>query len=208
MGYNSITDQCVDLLLELNHIHDFSNYIVDGQYCALKSGTTLKLRLFIKWMSTGMKDITFELSDEYLLALTYEDFNVFGQADMIKMMSSSTLPPTTPLTSQASGSKTNKLSFPNLMIYLMSLFFNLLKPYLIKKRSILPIFTISIFFQFSWKQEKPYQSSLHFNHKTPLVLPLCLLLNLKEIWTMPTFHKQIFFDRQEYELLVPTQSRD
>ena len=35
MGYNNFTDLCVDLRFELNHIHVFSIYIVDGQYCAL-----------------------------------------------------------------------------------------------------------------------------------------------------------------------------
>ena len=54
-------------------------------------------------MSARMKDTTSELSAEYLLALTYEDFNVFRQADMIKMMSKSTSPPTSyqPKTRQA-----------------------------------------------------------------------------------------------------------
>ena len=47
-----------------------------------------KLKLLIKWMSTRMKDTTFELSAEYLIALTYEDFNVFRQKYMIRMHSS------------------------------------------------------------------------------------------------------------------------
>ena len=43
MGYNNFTDLCVDLLVELNYIHDFSSYIVDGQHSALKLGTMNKL---------------------------------------------------------------------------------------------------------------------------------------------------------------------
>ena len=58
MGYNNFTDLCVDRLIELNYIHDFSSYIVDGQYSALKLGTMNKLKLFIRWMSTRMKGTT------------------------------------------------------------------------------------------------------------------------------------------------------
>ena len=64
MCYSNFTDQYNDLCFELNHIHAFSNYILDGQYCALKFGTMHKLNFFIMWMSTRMKDTTFELSDE------------------------------------------------------------------------------------------------------------------------------------------------
>ena len=34
---------------------------------------------------------------------------------------------------------------------------------------------------------------LHFNYKTALVLKSSLFLSLKNIWTMPIFHKQTFF---------------
>ena len=47
MGYKNITDLCVDLLFELSHIYDFSNYRVDGQYCAMKFCTMHKLKLFL-----------------------------------------------------------------------------------------------------------------------------------------------------------------
>ena len=112
MAYEKFTDLCVVFHHELSHIHDFSVYRVDGQICALKFCTMHKLKLFIKWMSTRMKDTIFELSAENLLALTYEDFNVFRQADMIKMMSKSSSPPTTPLTSYTPGSKTSKAFLP------------------------------------------------------------------------------------------------
>ena len=50
-----------------------------------------KLKLFIKWMSARMKNTTFELSPEYFLALTYEDFNDFRQADLPRMEQAGTL---------------------------------------------------------------------------------------------------------------------
>ena len=113
MGCNNFTDLCIDLCFELNHIYVFSNYIVDGQYCALEFGSMNKLKLFIMWMSTRMKDTTFELSAEHLLALTYEDFNFFRQAEMIRMSKPTSPPPsstnpTTPLTSHTSGRKTRQ----------------------------------------------------------------------------------------------------
>ena len=103
-----------------------------------------KLKLLIRWMSTRMKDTTFELSAEHLLALTYEEFYVFRQEYMIRMSSEPTAPapvpttPMTPLTIHTPGSKTRQDFLSNTMIYLMKLFLNLLKPYLIKKRLILP----------------------------------------------------------------------
>ena len=69
-GYENFTNLCVDFYRELDNIHDFSDYRVDGQKCALKFGTMNKLRLFISWMSTRMKGISFELYAEHLLALT------------------------------------------------------------------------------------------------------------------------------------------
>ena len=61
-----------------------------------------------------MKDTTFELSAEHLLALTYEEFNVFRQEYMIRMSSERTAPapvpttPMTPLTIHTPGSKTRQ----------------------------------------------------------------------------------------------------
>ena len=60
MGYNNFTDLCVDLLFELNQVHVFSKYIVDGQCCALTFGIMNKLKLLTRLMSTSMKDIAFE----------------------------------------------------------------------------------------------------------------------------------------------------
>ena len=74
---------------------------MDGLKCALKFGSMNKLMWFISWMSTRMKDTTFELYAEHLLALTYEEFNDFSQEDMIRMSTVPTSPPpgpTTPMT--------------------------------------------------------------------------------------------------------------
>ena len=87
----------VILIFELNHILDFSDYRVDGPQCALKFGTMNKLRGFISWMSTRMKN-KFELYAEHLIALTYEEFNDFRQEDMIRMSSVPTSPPPVPTT--------------------------------------------------------------------------------------------------------------
>ena len=100
-GYENFTDLYVDFHHELDHIHDFSDYRVDGLECALKFGTMNKLRLFISWMSTRMKDTTFELCNEHLHTITHEQYNDFRQEDMIRMTSGSTSPqpePTTPMT--------------------------------------------------------------------------------------------------------------
>ena len=241
MGYNNFTDLCVDLLFELNHVHVFSNYIVDGQYCALKFGTMNELKLFIKWMSTRMKDTTFELaaeyllaltyeefnvfrqedmirmsivdgqycalkfgtmnelklfikwmstrmkdttfehSAEYLLALTYEEFNVFRQEDMIRMSSEPTAPPPgpttpmTPLASQTSGSKRRQAFLSQCDDLLMNLFLNLLKPYLIKKRLILKQ---SSHFQSSSNSPGSKQDLLGFTF-TFMTIILHLIIHLK-----------------------------
>ena len=109
MGYNIFKDLCTDFQTEMKDIHSYSGYRVEGQQCALKFATMNRLRLFIRWMSTRMKYTTFEFSAEHLLAITFDKFNVFRQADMIRMGSKPTSSPpcqTTPMTtSQSSGSK-------------------------------------------------------------------------------------------------------
>ena len=110
-GYDNFTDLCGDFLFELNHTLYFSDYRVDGQNCALKFGIMNKLKLFISWMSTRMREATSELYAEHLLALTHEQFNDFRQEDMIRMSSVPTASPPgpttpmTPLTNQPSRSK-------------------------------------------------------------------------------------------------------
>ena len=84
---NNITDQCRDFHFELNHINDLSDYRVDRPKCALQFCTMNKLRGLISWMLTRMKDTTFELYAEHLLALTYEEFNEVRQEVMNRMHS-------------------------------------------------------------------------------------------------------------------------
>ena len=100
-GCENFTDLCVDFHCELYHIHDFSNYRVDGMKCALKFGTMNKHRLFVSWMAMRIEDTTFELYAEHVLALTQEQYNDFRQQDMIRMTRGPTSQPpepTTPMT--------------------------------------------------------------------------------------------------------------
>ena len=53
--YHNIHKLCDDLHFELENIHDYSDYIVNGQHCALKFATMNKIKLFISWMSTRKK---------------------------------------------------------------------------------------------------------------------------------------------------------
>ena len=147
VDYNSFKDLCIDFQTELKNIHSYSGHGVEGQQCALRSAAMNKLRLFIRWMSTRMKGITLELSAEHLLALTYKDFNVFRQAEMIRMSSEPTSPPPgpttpkTPFASHTSGSVKRQLSYPNMMIYFINVALNLLKKlYLTKISLVLPHF--------------------------------------------------------------------
>ena len=78
-GYENFTDLCVDFHQDMDNIHDFRDYRVDGMKCALKFGTMNKLRLFISWMSTRMKSTKFELHAEGLLALAQEHTMTSGK---------------------------------------------------------------------------------------------------------------------------------
>ena len=100
-GYDNFTDLCVDFHHQLDNIHNFSDYRVDGMKCALKYGTMNKLKLVISWMISRMKETIFELYAEHLLALTCEQFNDFRPEDTIRMSSVPTASPpgpTTPMT--------------------------------------------------------------------------------------------------------------
>ena len=70
----------------MDQIHDYSEFRADGLRSALKSSTVNKIRMFTSWMGTKMTDGVFELDAEDLLALTREQFNDFGQTDMIRMV--------------------------------------------------------------------------------------------------------------------------
>ena len=51
MHYHNINELCDDLQFELGYIHDYSDYIVNGQHCELKFSTMGKIWSFICWMS-------------------------------------------------------------------------------------------------------------------------------------------------------------
>ena len=107
-GYDNFTDICADFCHILDRIHDYSEFRADGLRSALKFSTMNKIRMFTSWMGTKMTDGFFELSAEDLLALTREPFNDFRQADMIRMMGKTSLPPsgsTTPMTTLSGYTK-------------------------------------------------------------------------------------------------------
>ena len=77
MNYYNINELCDDLQFELKHIHDYSDYIVNGQYCELKFSIMGKIGSFVSWMSTRKKETTLQLSSHYLVFLTHKEFNEF-----------------------------------------------------------------------------------------------------------------------------------
>ena len=77
--FHNTHELCHDCQSELKQIHDYSDYIVNGQHCALKFSTMNKLKLLISLMPTIAKENAFQLSSQYLLSLTYQDFNKFRQ---------------------------------------------------------------------------------------------------------------------------------
>ena len=52
MHYHNINELCDDLQFELEYINVYSDYMVHGQNCELNSGTMLRMRMFISWIST------------------------------------------------------------------------------------------------------------------------------------------------------------
>ena len=70
--YHNMHELCEELLLVLKDLHDYSDYIVNGQHCTLKPSTMNTIELFIRWMLTRTKGNTFQLSSQYLLSLIYQ----------------------------------------------------------------------------------------------------------------------------------------
>ena len=112
MEYNDfhhIHELCHDLQFELKHTQDYNDCIVNGQHCALNFSTMNKSKLLISLMPTIMRENAFQLSSQYLLSLTYKDFNKFWQEGMIRMTQVQTTqtPSTTkPFLSHTSRNKT------------------------------------------------------------------------------------------------------
>ena len=113
MHNHNINELCDDLQFELKHIHDYNDYIVNGQNFEVNFSTMNKMRMFISWMSSRKKETTFQLSSQYLLSLTYQSFNKFRQEDMFRMTKMPTTPtPSTTklLPTHTSRSKTKLVS--------------------------------------------------------------------------------------------------
>ena len=99
----------ISIVFQREDIHSYSGYRVEGQQCAQKFDTINKLKMFISWVRTKIKQPR-NISSDHFLPLAYEEINVFRQADMIRMGSEPTATPgpttpMTPLTSHTSGSK-------------------------------------------------------------------------------------------------------
>ena len=73
MGYNNFMDLSIDFQTELKDIHSYSDYRVEGQQCALKFGTMNKLRMFISWVGTKIKDTPRKFHADHLLLLTLKN---------------------------------------------------------------------------------------------------------------------------------------
>ena len=54
-----------ELQFELDHIHDYNDYIVNGQHCAQNVSTMNKLGLLIYLMPTMEIENAFQLSSQY-----------------------------------------------------------------------------------------------------------------------------------------------
>ena len=107
-----IHELCHDLQFKLDHIHDYSDYILKGQHCALKFSTMNNLKLLISLMPIMNTENVFQLSSQYLLSFTYQDFNKFRQEDMIRMTKVPTpIPSTTKLLSNHTSRSKTKPAF-------------------------------------------------------------------------------------------------
>ena len=94
-------------------LEDFHKYyLVNGQHCALKSSTINTISLFISWRLTRTNQKFLDLASQYLLSLTYQEFNKFRHENMSRMtnMPSTQTPSITkPLLSHNTKSKLDSL---------------------------------------------------------------------------------------------------
>ena len=108
--YHHIHELCDDLHFELKHIHDYSGYIVNGQYCAIKFATMNK----ISCSSVGCQPERKKTHFNFLPGafFSYQDLKKFRQEDMVWMTKVPTTPtPSTdkPFPSHTSRSKTRSV---------------------------------------------------------------------------------------------------
>ena len=71
IGYHNIHELCEELPFGLKYLHEYGDYIVNGQHCALKSSAMNTMKLFISWMLARTKGNTFQLSSQYTLSLIH-----------------------------------------------------------------------------------------------------------------------------------------
>ena len=121
--YPNIHELCEILSFGSDFIHELSDYIVNGQDYAPKSSTMNTIKLFISWLLTRTKGNTFQVSSQYFLSLTYQDFNKFRQENMSRM----TKVPTTQTPSTTKPFLSHPSGNPIILTYLVNLFVNLLK---------------------------------------------------------------------------------
>ena len=99
-----------------------------------------KLEMLSSLTPTMEKENVFQLSSQYLLSLTYQDFNKFRQEDMIRMTKVPTTqtPSTTkPLLSTLQETRQDQSSYPSLLTYLMNQTVIPLKQHYLKKMSLI-----------------------------------------------------------------------
>ena len=105
-GYYNTQDICEGLPFRLEDLLEYSDYIVNGQHCALNFSTLNTILLFIFWIENRTNGYKIPLSPQYFLSLTYQEFNKFRQENMSRMTK---VPTTKPLLSHNTQSKLDSL---------------------------------------------------------------------------------------------------
>ena len=72
-GYYNIQEVCGGLPCRLKDLLKYSDYIVNGQHCALNSSTLNTILLFISWIATRTNWNIIPCSHQYFLSLTYQN---------------------------------------------------------------------------------------------------------------------------------------
>ena len=105
-GYPNIQEICEWLPFRLEDLLYYSDYIVNGQQCALKSSTIDTILLFICWMADRTNGYKIPFSPQYFLSLKYQEFNKFRQENMSRVTK---VPATKPLLGHNTKSKLDSL---------------------------------------------------------------------------------------------------
>ena len=108
VGYQYMHEPCDIFPLFMEYLYGCSDYIVDGQHCALEPSTHRKMSLFMIWLVNRTEGKISQISSQYSLSFTYQEFNEFYPENMIRMIKEQTsqTPSTTkPILSHISRSK-------------------------------------------------------------------------------------------------------